>query len=118
MGGQMAKAPMTELGAPPRALKDIIQRHGGQLCSQLQAHHRNTFPPEAEKVIRHFSPAETARLIGIHEGYLRQITAEGKGFTPVTRNGRRSYSVNDIHEIRKQLDQGSSRVSPLSPAPR
>jgi chromosome partitioning protein len=107
MGGQMAKAPMKEGRAPPRALKDLIQQHGAELSSQLQAHHRNTFPPEAEKVIRHFSPAETARLIGIHEGYLRQITAEGKGFSPATRNGRRSYSVNDIHEIRKQLDQGA-----------
>ena len=98
---------MKEGRAPARALKDLIQRHGAELSSQLQAHHRNTFPPEAEKVIRHFSPAETARLIGIHEGYLRQITSEGKGFSPATRNGRRSYSVNDIHEIRKQLDQGA-----------
>jgi len=89
------------------ALKDLIQRHGAELSAQLQAHHRNTFPPEAEKVIRHFSPAEAARLIGIHEGYLRQVTAEGKGISPVTKNGRRSYSVEDIHEIRKQLDQGA-----------
>ena len=72
--------PVKEGGVQSGALKDLIQRHGSELSSQLQAHHRNTFPPEAEKTIRHFTPAESARLIGIHEGYLRQITSEGKGF--------------------------------------
>ena len=103
----MAKMPVKEGVVQSGALKDLIQRHGSELSSQLQAHHRNTFPPEAEKTIRHFTPAESARLIGIHEGYLRQITSEGKGFSPATKNGRRSYSVDDIHEIRKQLDQGA-----------
>jgi len=66
-----------------------------------------SFPPEAEKTIRHFSPTETASLIGIHEGYLRQVAAEGKGVSPSIKNGRRSYSVDAIQEIRKQLDQGA-----------
>jgi chromosome partitioning protein len=103
----MAKTPAaTE--TPPRAeLKALIQQHGAALSSQLQAHHRNVFPPEAEKTIREFSPAEAASLIGIHEGYLRQVAAEGKGGIPSIKNGRRSYSVDAIQEIRKQLDQGA-----------
>ena len=55
MSGQMAKIPVREGGVQSGALKDLIQRHGAELSGQLQAHHRNTFPPEAEKVIRHFS---------------------------------------------------------------
>src|ERR1019366_2866027 len=87
--------------------KALIQQHGAELSSQLQAHHRSIFPPEAEKTIRHFSPTEAASLIGIHEGYLRQVASEGKGVCPSITNGRRSYSVDAIQEIRKQLDQGA-----------
>lgn len=88
-------------------LTALIQQHGSALSSQLLAHHRSVFPPEAEKTIREFSPTEAAALIGIHEGYLRQIAAEGKGAVASVKNGRRSYSVEAIHEIRKQLDQGA-----------
>ena len=103
----MAKTPVAN-EAPTRAeLKALIQQHGAELSRQLQAHHRNIFPPEAEKTIRHFSPTESASLIGIHEGYLRQVAAEGKGVSPSIKNGRRSYSVDAIQEIRKQLDQGA-----------
>jgi chromosome partitioning protein len=103
----MPKSPILSDVPAPAELRTLIQRHGAELSSQLQAHHRTVFPPEAEKTIRHFSPAETARLIGIHEGYLRQVAADGKGLAPAGKNGRRTYSVDDIHEIRKQLDQGA-----------
>jgi chromosome partitioning protein len=107
MDGTMVKAPETSDTTASAELRTLVQRHGADLASQLQAHHRNTFPPEAEKTIRQFSPAEASRLIGIHEGYLRQVAAEGKGIAPTINNGRRSYSVDAIHEIRKHLDQGA-----------
>jgi chromosome partitioning protein len=107
MDGTMVKAPETSDTAARAELRTLVQRHGADLASQLQAHHRNTFPPEAEKTIRQFSPAEASRLIGIHEGYLRQVAAEGNGIAPTIKNGRRSYSVDAIHEIRKHLDQGA-----------
>ena len=74
------------------------------LFRQLQAHHRTIFPPEAEKTIRNFNSAETAKLLGIAEGYLRQLGAE-RG--QPTKGNRRSYSVGDIADIRLQLDQGA-----------
>lgn len=86
-------------------LRALIQHHGAELSAQLQAHHKNTFPPEAEKGIRTFAPAEAARLLGIHEGYLRQVASDAGELAGTTRNGRRSYSVDDIHELRKHLDQ-------------
>lgn len=103
----MAKKAPTANAAHPAQLRELIQRHGADLSNQLQAHHKHTFPPESEKGIRNFAPAEAAKLIGIHEGYLRQVAADGKGPAPSTINGRRSYSVDDIHALRKQLDQGS-----------
>jgi len=88
----------------PTELKTLIQSHGESLSRQLQAHHRTIFPPEAEKTIRNFSAAETAKLLGIAEGYLRQLGAE-RG--QPTKGNRRSYSVADIAAIRHQLDQGA-----------
>ena len=88
-------------------LRTLIQRHARDLSEQLQAHQRNSFPPSAEKIIRHFSPAEAAKLIGIHEGYLRQIASEGRGVSASVTNGRRTYSVDDIQSVRVVLDQGA-----------
>ena len=88
----------------PAELKRLIQQHGDSLSRQLQAHHRTIFPPEAEKTIRNFSSAEVAKLLGIAEGYLRQLGAE---HVQPTKGNRRVYSVNDIAKIRAQLDQGA-----------
>lgn len=88
-------------------LKTLIQRHSAALSSQLQAHHISTFPPHAEKGIRNFSPAETAKLIGITEGYLRQVASERPELSTVSTGGRRTYSVEAVHEIRKSLDSGT-----------
>ena len=64
---------------------------------RLRAHQLQYFPPAAQKTIRDFRLAEAAKLIGIHEGYLRQLVAEGKGPQPdTTPNDRRSYSIEDI----------------------
>jgi chromosome partitioning protein len=87
-------------------LMTLIQRHGARLREELQAHHRNIFPPEAQKTIRNFSAAETSQLLGIAEGYLRQIAGE-RGQGAGAKAGRRSYSVGDIFDLRAQLDQGA-----------
>jgi hypothetical protein len=57
-------------------LKGLIQKHSSALSAQLQAHHASIYPLHAEKSIRNFTPAETAKLVGIGEGYLRQVAAE------------------------------------------
>lgn len=88
-------------------LRTLIQQHSTALASQLQAHHTTIFQPNSEKGIRTFSPAETAKLIGITEGYLRQIAAELPDVSNVSGGGRRSYSVEAIHKIRKYLDTGT-----------
>ena len=48
-------------------LTALIQRHSETLSAQLQAHQLSTFSPDAQKEMRHFSPAEAAKLLGITE---------------------------------------------------
>lgn len=88
-------------------LKSVIQRHSSALAAQLHAHHLSVFQPNSEKTIRNFSPAEAAKMIGITEGYLRQIALEMPDATTISPGGRRSYSVEAIHNIRKSLDKGA-----------
>lgn len=88
-------------------LRTLIQHHSKLLSAQLQAHQAATFSPGAEKGIRHFSPAETAKLLGITEGYLRQVAAEFPDLSTISGVKKRSYSVEAIHELRKFLDSGA-----------
>ena len=103
---------------PPKDedLMGLIERHSRSLSAQLQEHQLATFPPTAEKGIRTFQPAEAAKLVGVKEVYLRQLANELEGLEVSTSpTGRRSYSVEDMHKIRKHLDQvgrGNRRYLP------
>jgi chromosome partitioning protein len=95
-------------------LRSLINLDATELSKRLRAQQLRDFPPAAEKTIRRFSPAEAARMIGIHEGYLRQIVSEGKG-PPASPNGRRTYSIHDIELLRTDLDaagKGTRRYVP------
>ena len=95
-------------------LRSLINADAAELSKRLRAQQLRDFPPAAEKSIRKFSPAEASRLIGIHEGYLRQLVSEGKG-PPASPNGRRTYSIHDIEALRLELDtagKGTRRYVP------
>ena len=54
-------------------------------------------------------------MLGVHEGYLRNIVADGLTHAPTLKNGRRSYSVQSIDELRTHLaptSRGSRRYLP------
>ncbi len=87
-------------------LHDIIADDANELSQKLQEHRLKLFPPKAEKTLRRFSSTETAKIIGVADSYLRQLTIEGKGPTPeTTAHGRRSYSFADIRALRQYLDE-------------
>jgi len=66
------------------------------------------FPPVSQKSLRSFSSVETAKLIGIADAYLRQLSLGGKGPQPTTGiGGRRSYTLDQINELRVALEEGS-----------
>ena len=91
------------------SLQSLIQADAEELSKRLQAHQMRIFPPTAQKSIRSFTPSEAASFIGIAEGYLRQIVADGHG-PAVQSNGRRMYSIDDIDNIRRLLDENSSKT--------
>jgi chromosome partitioning protein len=77
-----------------------------ELSRQLQLHQQKIFSPTSRKTIRQFTPSEAASFIGIGEGYLRQVAAEGFGPVPQA-NGRRLYTPDDMNRIRSSLDEKS-----------
>lgn len=84
-------------------LRALVNADAAELSARLRAQQLRDFPPTADKSLRRFSPAEAARFIGIAEGYLRQLVADGKG-PPASPTGRRTYSLDDIDSIRRDLD--------------
>ena len=84
-------------------LRALVNADAAELSARLRAQQLRDFPPTADKSLRRFSPAEAARFIGIAEGYLRQLVADGKG-PPASATGRRTYSLDDIDSIRRDLD--------------
>lgn len=80
---------------------DRIMLHARLLSNQLQALREKLFPPESRKTLRTFTSGEAARLIGVSDSYLRQISNDGIGPSPETSsNGRRSYTLAQINELR------------------
>lgn len=86
-------------------LHGIIADDATGLSQKLQEHRLKLFPPKAEKTLRRFSSTEAAKIIGVADSYLRQLTLEGKGPTPERARGRRSYSFADIRALRQYLEE-------------
>ena len=100
--------PAHNLVQPKKAIHELVGAHARELSSKLHAHRLQLFPPEARKTLRRFSSIEAAKLIGINDGYLRRLSLEGKGpQVDIGRQGRRSYTVEDIQALREFLDIGS-----------
>lgn len=94
-----------KIDQPPKAIHDLVGAHARELSARLQAHRLQLFPPEAHKTLRRFSSIEAAKLIGVNDGYLRRLTLEKKGpAIEISSNGRRSYTIEDIQELRHYLD--------------
>ncbi|MGP2490118.1 plasmid partitioning protein RepA [Mesorhizobium sp. PUT5] len=81
-----------------------IAQDAEMLSAQLQAMRDRLYAPASRKVLRRFSSGEAARLIGVSDGYLRQLSIAGEGPQPDTgAGGRRYYSLEDINGLRRHL---------------
>lgn len=81
-----------------------IERHAKQLSRQLKLLRERLFPPLSQKTLRTFTSGEAAQMVGVSDGYLRQLSIDGKGPTPeVSSNGRRSYTLSQINELRQHM---------------
>lgn len=83
---------------------ETIARDARALSEQLKAMRERLFPPLSSKTLRSFSSGEAAKLIGVSDGYLRQLSLAGEGPQPETgAGGRRFYSLADINALRAHL---------------
>jgi chromosome partitioning protein len=93
---------------------DRISAHARLLSNQLQQLREKLFPPEASKELRTFTSGEAAKLIGVSDSYLRQLSLEGAGPKPDTApSGRRSYTLKQINELRRYLAEVKSKDAHL-----
>ena len=90
-----------------------ITRHANLLSAQLQALSASLFPPAARKSLRTFSSGEAAKLLGVSDGYLRQLSLDGLGPTPALsarRNARSNWASDD--STRESLSRKLCALSP------
>ncbi len=105
----MARSKLNRTAAQPatdaRQPADLtIAADAQALSEQLKAMRERLFPPTASKTLRAFSSGEAAKLIGVSDGYLRQLSLAGEGPQPETgTGGRRYYTLNDINALRLHL---------------
>lgn len=81
-----------------------ITQRAEALSARLRAVGERAFPPTAQKTLRSFSSGEVAEIVGVSDGYLRQLSLDGLGPAPDLGNGgRRSYTLEQINELRQYL---------------
>jgi chromosome partitioning protein len=97
----------TEQQALTAALPSPDETIGAQaevLSGQLQTIAAALFPPTAQKALRRFTSGEAARLIGVSDSRLRQLSLAGEGPQPdVGAGGRRLYTLAQINDLRRHL---------------
>ena len=95
--------------APPQMTADRqIARDAEVLSAQLSQMRDRLFPPTATKKLRAFTSGEAAKLIGVSDGYLRQLSIAGDGPSPAIGNGgKRTYTLAQINALRTFLDARS-----------
>ena len=63
----------------PERIDRLVGRHARALSERLLAHRQQLFPPNARKQLRPFASGEVARLLGVTDAYLRELSLEGRG---------------------------------------
>jgi chromosome partitioning protein len=61
---------------------ELIGRRAEALSARLRAAGERAFPPTAQKFLRSFTSGEVAQIIGVSDGYLRQLSLDGLGPLP------------------------------------
>lgn len=97
---------MTIQTKEPLHFEKHILEQGDQISQKLHLLSMQRFPPHAKKGLRSFSLAEVATYLGVSQSHLKKLHLEGKGPVPETSpSGRRSYTADQMLELRQHLDQ-------------
>ena len=85
--------------------EDQILEQGDLISKKLHLLSVQRFPPNARKTLRSFSLAEVAAYVGVSQSTLKKLHLDGKGPSPQTSSsGRRSYTAEQMLELRQYLD--------------
>lgn len=83
-----------------------ILRQGELISDKLNLLRLEQYPPNAQKGLRLFSSAEVAEFLGVTQNHIKKLHLEGKGPSPeVSSSGRRSYTADQMMELRQYLDK-------------
>lgn len=96
---------------------EIILQQGELISDRLNMLRMEQYPPDAQKGLRQFSLSEVAYFLGVTQSNIKKLHLEGKGPVPTTSSsGRRSYSADQMLELRVYLDKhgrsGKNRYVP------
>lgn len=98
------KSSKTELGY--QNFDEVILSQGELISDKLNILRQEQYPPNAQKGLRQFSLAEVAYYLGVTPSNIKKLHLEGKGPVPKTSSsGRRSYTAEQMLELREYLDQ-------------
>lgn len=87
-----------------------ILQQSSEISRRLDLLRMENFPPDAQKTLRRFSLAEAADFVGVSQSYIKKLHLQGKGVEPfVTPTGRRSYTSEQMNELRDLLDRSPRR---------
>lgn len=86
------------------SIDKTIAHDASMLSGQLQVLFEKLFSPNAKKELRRFSSAETAKLIGVTDSYVRHLATQEDGVTSEkSSGGRRTFSLEEVNTIRQHL---------------
>src|SRR5258708_36659777 len=90
------------------AIDGLIRSDAHLLSRQLQKLREKTFPPEDRKELRRFGSPEAARLVGVSDSYLRQLSLAKEGPSPdVGPGGRRHNTLVQLTGPRLRLSDSA-----------
>ena len=96
--------PSHRTGKKVRSLTRLIESDADLLSAQLKELRTRAFPPAAEKELRKFTSGEAAKLIGVTDAYIRQLSIAGDvPETEKNARGRRLFTLEQIDEVRRTL---------------
>lgn len=101
----------TSVSLQPALFSDErISAHARLLSEQMQALSLRLFAPDDKKILRSFSSGEASKLLGVSDGYLRQLSIDRIGPIPeVTVTGRRAYTLAQINQLREHIAEAKPR---------
>lgn len=83
-----------------------ILEQGELISDKLNMLRLEQYPPNAEKGLRLFSSAEVGEFLGVTPNHIKKLHLLGKGPQPqVSPTGRRSYTAEQMLELRQFLDK-------------